>query len=141
MAKRLTDKQKKKIIADYVECGNYSEVARRHKVSDYTVKNIINADLETLRKLEHKKEENTKSVLEHMDNRADDVKSLIDRYMLEFMDEDKIKSLPLNQLSTVFGTIIDKFTMKERLGIEKEIENRKKLDDLRQLFKAVNNVK
>ena len=33
MAKHLTDREKKKIIADYAECGNYSQVARKHKVS------------------------------------------------------------------------------------------------------------
>ena len=38
MAARLTDKQKKKIIADYVELGSYNAVAKIHGVSRQTVK-------------------------------------------------------------------------------------------------------
>jgi hypothetical protein len=33
MAARLTDKQRKKIIADYVDLGSYNAVAKKHKVS------------------------------------------------------------------------------------------------------------
>ena len=47
MAKHLTDRQKKKIIADYAELGSYRAVARKHKVSDGTVKRICKRDPET----------------------------------------------------------------------------------------------
>ena len=58
MAARLTDKQKKKIIADYVEIGSYNAVAKKHGVSDTTVKRIVSTDFEMLEKVEQKKEEN-----------------------------------------------------------------------------------
>ena len=38
---KLTDKQKKKIIADYVDNGNYSETARLNNTTDTTVRTII----------------------------------------------------------------------------------------------------
>lgn len=38
---RLNNKQKKKMVADYIECGNYSEVGRRHKVSVSTVRKAV----------------------------------------------------------------------------------------------------
>lgn len=47
VAKHLTDRQKKKIIADYAELWSYRAVARKHKVSDVTVKRICERDLET----------------------------------------------------------------------------------------------
>lgn len=47
VAKHLTDRQKKKIIADYAELWIYRAVARKHKVSDVTVKRICERDLET----------------------------------------------------------------------------------------------
>lgn len=56
MAKHLTDREKKKIIADYAECGNYSQVARKHKVSFDTVKRVVISDPETVKKAEQKKE-------------------------------------------------------------------------------------
>ena len=44
---KLTDKQKKKIIADYMENGNYRETGRINNVSDNTVRNIVNKDQNT----------------------------------------------------------------------------------------------
>ena len=41
MAARLTDKQKKKIIADYIQIGSYNAVAKLNKVSKDTVKRIV----------------------------------------------------------------------------------------------------
>lgn len=55
MAKHLTDREKKKIIADYAECGNYSQVARKHKVSFDTVKRVVISDPETVKKRNKKK--------------------------------------------------------------------------------------
>ena len=50
MGKHLTDSQKKKIIADYTECENYSQVARKYKVSFDTVKRTVLNDPETVKK-------------------------------------------------------------------------------------------
>ena len=63
---KLTDKQKKKIIADYVETNNYCESARKNNVSEYTVRKICKdeSNKDVKKKLEQKKEENTKSMLE-----------------------------------------------------------------------------
>lgn len=46
VAKRLTDAEKKKIIADYVESGSYRATARNNGVSDDTVKRIVLSDKE-----------------------------------------------------------------------------------------------
>ena len=56
MAARLTDKQKKKIIADYVEQGSYNAVAKKHGVSVNTVKSIVQNDAETAKKCTEKKD-------------------------------------------------------------------------------------
>ena len=44
---KFTDLDKKNIIADYVECQNYSEVARKWNASVNAIKNIVLADEET----------------------------------------------------------------------------------------------
>ena len=44
MAARLTDKQRKKIVADYVELGSYNAVSKIQGVSRQTVKNIVTND-------------------------------------------------------------------------------------------------
>ena len=48
---KLTDEMRKKIIADYVDCENYSAVARKYGVSRTTVSNIVNNDSAICEKL------------------------------------------------------------------------------------------
>lgn len=55
MASRLTDKQKKKIIADYVESGSYRATAKKFGVSDNTVKNICAKSADIAQKCAPKK--------------------------------------------------------------------------------------
>lgn len=62
MAKHLTDAKKKKIIADYVGCGNYSEVARKNKVSKDTVRRLCNRT-DILQKRKRKKSKTPKICL------------------------------------------------------------------------------
>ena len=71
MAARLTDRQKKKIIADYVQLNNYCAVAKINNVSATTVKNIVLASADFVEKCEQKKEENTADVLAYMDEHKD----------------------------------------------------------------------
>ena len=55
MAARLTDKQKKEIIADYVESGSYRATAKKFGVSDNTVKRFA-MKMRRLRRSAQKKE-------------------------------------------------------------------------------------
>ena len=64
MAARLTDRQKKKIVADYVQLGSYNAVAKLNGVSDKTVRNIVLKNPDISEKYEQKKEENTADILE-----------------------------------------------------------------------------
>ena len=59
MAARLTDKRKKKIIADYVQLGSYNAVSKINGVSATTVKNVVLKSADFVEKCEQKKEENT----------------------------------------------------------------------------------
>lgn len=69
MAKHLTDREKKKIIADYVELESYNAVAKKHNVSATTVKNTVLKNNESVKKCEQKKEQNTADILEFMDKK------------------------------------------------------------------------
>lgn len=63
MAARLTDKQKKKIIADYIQSGSYNAVARVNEVSKDTVKRVVENCADFAQKAQQKKEENTPTLL------------------------------------------------------------------------------
>ena len=50
MAARLTDRQKKKILADYVQTNNYCATAKINGVSATTVKNLVRANADIVEK-------------------------------------------------------------------------------------------
>lgn len=111
MAARLTDRQKKRIIADYIEQGSYNAVAKKHGVSFDTVKRVVLRDGETVKKVERKKEQNTADILSHMENQKAQVCNLLDRYIEAMGDENKIKRASVLQLATAMGIVIDKYTV------------------------------
>lgn len=108
MAKRLTDKQRKKIIADYIDCGNYSAAAKKNGVSRTTVKNIIASDSESCEKLHRKKEQNTADILAYMESRKDAVCGILELYLDALTAPEKIEKATLPQIATSMGILIDK---------------------------------
>ena len=141
---KLTDKQKKKIIADYMENGNYRETARINSVAVDTVRRIIlkNKDNQDfVKKSAEKKEENTKDILEYMDSIVKDQKEVIDLALKVLKDKLSNPDLFTNikDVAIVYGTIFDKaLKYKEMKLREEELkykntttqETLDKLDDL-----------
>ena len=108
---KLTDKQRKKIIAEYVEGGtSQRKLAEKYHVSPYLIRSILNGDKNLAQKISHKKEENTASVLAFMDSKKNDVCGLIDKLLTAMGDEDKLAAATVNQLATAMGIVIDKYT-------------------------------
>ena len=110
MAKHLTDREKKKIIADYVELESYNAVAKKHNVSATTVKNTVLKNNESVKKCEQKIEQNTADILEFMDKKKDDVCSIISLYLSELQNSDKLQRASIQSIATSLGIVIDKFT-------------------------------
>ena len=124
MAKRLTDKDKNKIIADYIENQNYSETARINNVGVNTVKRLVLSqdNEEIARKSKQKKEENTKDILEYMDKIAEKQKKIID-LSLEVLEE-KLSNPDLftniRDVAIVYGTIFDKSLKYKEMKLREE---------------------
>lgn len=116
MAKHLTDKQKKRIIADYVELGSYNAVAKKYGVSRQTIKNVVDADKETGQKLQDKKAQNTLDMLAYMDSKKTEAQGIIDLYLKALVDPKKLEKAPLNQIATSLGIVVDKFTRNTASG-------------------------
>lgn len=109
-AQRLTDKQKKKIIADYVQLQSYRAAARQNGVSDATVRKIVKGDPESSQKCALKKEENAQDMLSYMDSKKERVQEIIDVYLGALTDPEKLEGATLQQITTALGTLIDKWT-------------------------------
>lgn len=107
---KLTDIQKKLIIADYLECQNYSEVARKHKRSVPTIKSVVLADEQTLKKLKEKKEQNTKDIIEYMQEKTEDTQRVLNKLLkgMEVRADELDKFSDLKGLATAYGIIMDK---------------------------------
>lgn len=113
---KLSDKQRKKIIAEYIEGGiSQRKLAEKYHVSPYLIRTILNSDKELTQKIMHKKEENVASVLEYMDSKKKDVCDLIDALLVAMNDPQKIAATPLSQLATAMGIVIDKYTSNEAI--------------------------
>lgn len=111
MAARLTDRQKKKILADYVQTNNYCATAKLNGVSANTVKKIVQTNADIAEKLIRKKEENTADVLTYMESQRDMVCQIIGKGLAVLNDPAKLAEATPSQITTAIGTLIDKWAL------------------------------
>lgn len=110
MAARLTDKQRKKIVADYLELGSYRATGRKNNVSAGTVKRIVEECDDIEQKVSQKKEENTADVLAYMESQRGIVCEIIGKGLMVLNSETKLAEATPAQITTAIGTLIDKWT-------------------------------
>lgn len=136
---KLTDKQKKKIIADYIENQNFSETARMNNVDKSTVKRLIDSgyDKDIQRKATQKKEENTKDILKYMDEIYDKQKSIIDLSLSAL--EEKLKKPDMftnvRDIAMVYGVIFDKALKYKE--VQRMNGNSEGLDKVKELLEKI----
>ena len=111
MAARLTDRQKKKILADYLESGSYRATARKNKVNASTVKRVVEASDDFEQKAAQKKEENTADVLAYMESQKKVECEIIGKGLAALNDPEKLAEATPSQITTALGTLIDKWAM------------------------------
>lgn len=110
---RPTDKQRKKIIADYLELQSINATAKKNGISWKTARNVIEQDEELTKKLEQKKEQNTADILAYMESKRQEVCGIIDIGLSVLPD--KIRDArTASEVTTALGTLIDKFTANGR---------------------------
>lgn len=106
---RLSDREKTNMIADFVETGNYSAVARKYGVSRTTVKNIVSKEGQLAQRIEDQREENVQSVLRHMQKKTGKVCGILDDLLDVLSDRDKLAHASVKEIATAMGILIDKF--------------------------------
>jgi hypothetical protein len=93
-----------------------------NNVTDTTVKRIVSNNKEILEKVEQKKEENTKDILEYMDSIYDKQKNIIDLSLSAL--EEKLKNPDMftnvKDIATVYGVIFDKALKYKEIQIKNE---------------------
>lgn len=111
MAARLTDKKKKKIVADYLESGSYRATAKKNGVSDNTVKRIVLDCGDFEQKVAQKKEENTADILAYMESQKGIVCEILEKGLAALNSSEKLAEASPSQITTALGTLIDKWAM------------------------------
>ena len=122
MAARLTDKQKKKIVADYLETGSYRATARKNRIADGTVKRIVLECSDIEQKVAQKKEENTSDILAYMESQKELVCEIIGKGLAALNDPEKLAEATPAQITTALGTLIDKWTDIKGEGKEDKVQ-------------------
>ena len=122
MAARLTDKQKKKIVADYLETGSYRATARQNRIADGTVKRIVLECSDIEQKVAQKKEENTADILAYMESQKELVCEIIGKGLAALNDPEKLAEATPAQITTALGTLIDKWTDIKGEGKEDKVQ-------------------
>lgn len=106
---KLTDEEKKRIITRYVECQNYSQVAREFGVSEITVRRCVKNDPEMSDKVEHKKEKNAQDMLAYMDGQKGKAQELLANIIVALNNPDKLARANVRDLAMAYGIIADKY--------------------------------
>lgn len=133
MAARLTDRKKKKIIADYVQFGNYNAVGKMNGVSGNTVKKVVKENSDIARKCEQKKEENTTDILEYMERQKSDVCEVLKICLAELKKPEKYEETKPQQIATTMAILIDKYTANVGASITDEHSEDELSKSLREL--------
>lgn len=111
MGQKITDKQKKKIIADYIQCQNYRETGRINNVSYATVKRLVKeSDFDLSQEITQKAEINTQDTLSYMQEQHEIKKRIVNK-ILQAMEQ-KAENIDMftniKDLATAYGIIVDK---------------------------------
>ena len=116
MAARITDKKRKKIVAEYLELGSYNATAKKNGVSKDSVKRIVQDCEDFAEKSQQKKDENTADILAYMESKRNIVCEIIDKALTALNDPEKLATATPAQITTALGTLIDKFTSDKIIG-------------------------
>ena len=109
LAKRLTDAEKKKIIADYVINQNYSETARLNNVSPDSVIRLVKDNEEIKQKLTNKKEENTQNMLDWFTSQYGTKQRILNKLLKAIEEKSEDNDInTIKELATAYGIILDK---------------------------------
>lgn len=124
MAGRLTDRKKKKIVADYLELRSVNAAAKRNNVSWKKANEAIQEDKELTKKLEDKKAENTADILAYMESQREVVCEIIGKGLDALNDPKKLEEASPAQITTALGTLIDKWLPKgQAIGGKDAVED------------------
>lgn len=108
--KKLSDLERKKIVADSASGLSNVDVAKMNNVSEGTVRNVLKSSAEFARLYEQKKEENTRDVVQQLYDRSNKVLQIVENGLESLLDPEKFNRASAQSIATTIGILIDKYT-------------------------------
>ena len=109
-AQKMSEKKRKKIIADWALEGSYRAAARKNNVSPSTVRRLVLAEPKLAEAARDKKRACARDMLSYMDGKRDAVCDIIGLSLEELSDPDRLKAAGIRDIATTMGILIDKWT-------------------------------
>lgn len=106
---KLSDMDKKRIIAERADGMSNRKLASKYHVSEATIRRVLKNEPEMTQIVAHKKEQNTLDMLAYMDSRKASAQEFIDLALESIKDPRKLDKAGLQSIATALGIIVDKF--------------------------------
>lgn len=117
---KLSDKDRKKIIAYRVNGLTYKAIADKYHVSITTIRRTIDADPTTEKRLKQKKEKDTLDMLAFMDAQKADVQEFIKLGLETMKDPEKLRRTGIQSIATAIGIVLDKYIQLAKMAPRSE---------------------
>lgn len=109
--KAMTDAEERRIVADYVQSGSYCEAARRNGIVETSARRVVKRRPDLMEEAREASGVVEQTMVEYLQTQRGRVTAIIDQYLGALAELDRFDKLTPVQLSTVIGTLIDKWAM------------------------------
>lgn len=107
---QLSEKKRRKILADWGLEGSYRAAAKKNNVSPSTVRRIVLADPVSAAAARDKKT-CARDILSYMDGKRDTVCQIIGNGLEVLADPERMQEAKLRDIATMLGILVDKWAM------------------------------
>lgn len=107
---KLSDAQRKKIIADRVNGMTFRKLAAKYGVSTTTIQKVLKRDPSLVQKVTQKKEKNTQDMLAFLDSQSESAQEFVTMALEAIKDPAKLEKASVQTIAVALGIVIDKFT-------------------------------
>ena len=116
MAARLTDRQRKMIMADRAGEMSIRQLADKYRVSTTTIQRVLKNNTVVAQMVTEKKKQNAADMMAYIESQRELVCEIIGKGLAALNMPNKLAEATPAQITTALGTLIDKFVMIEENG-------------------------
>lgn len=108
MAKRVSDREKKEVLAYLSEGNSQRDAAKKFHRSKQTITSIAANEEEFRAQLDRQKKENSESVMEKFEELGKVKKNILNNSLITLAERIQNKEVSTRDLITIYGVLVDK---------------------------------